>query len=162
MQVHFSSQSNEWATPPALFARLNDLYQFTLDPCASHANHTCEKYFTPAEDGLSKSWAGERVFMNPPYGRVIGHWLRKAYLETEALVVCLIPARTDTQYWHAYCMRADEIYFIAGRVCFGDGRHPAPFPSCVVVFNVGRPAPACSGGAWPSPKIWSFAQFGHG
>ncbi len=111
---------------------------------------------------MSKSWAGERVFMNPPYGRAIGHWLRKAYLETEALVVCLIPARTDTQYWHAYCMRADEIYFIAGRVCFGDGRQPAPFPSCVVVFNVGRPPPACSGGAWPPPKIWGFAQLGHG
>lgn len=158
MKVHFSSESNEWATPPAMFAMLNEIYQFTLDPCSSHDNHKCEKYFTKADDGLSKSWANERVFMNPPYGREIGHWIRKAYLETEAQVVCLIPARTDTKYWHEFCMKANEIYFIEGRLCFGDGRQRAPFPSCLVVFNVGRHNTACSGLALPSPKIASLAQ----
>ena len=80
----------------------------------------------------------ERVFMNPPYGREIGHWIQKAYQETEAQVVCLIPARTDTKYWHEFCMKANEIWFIEGRLKFGDGCQPAPFPSSVVVFNVGR------------------------
>ena len=142
--VHFSSRSNEWQTPPALFARLHSEFNFTLDPCASHENHKCEKYFTKADNGLSKSWAGERVFMNPPYGREIGHWVEKAYREN-ALVVSLIPARTDTRYWHEYCMKANEIRFISGRVKFGDGSQPAPFPSCIVVFGVGLPNTACSG-----------------
>ena len=83
--------------------------------------------------------------MNPPYGREIGHWIEKAYREREALVVCLIPARTDTKYWHEYCMKANEIRFISGRVKFGDGCQPAPFPSCLVVFGMGLSNTACSG-----------------
>ena len=138
MKVHFSSATNEWQTPPAVFAQLHRRFQFTLDPCATEENHKCEKYFTKSDDGLSKSWANERVFMNPPYGREIGHWIRKAYLETSALVVCLIPSRTDTKYWHEYCMKSDEVWFIEGRIKFGDGCKPAPFPSSIVVFNVGR------------------------
>lgn len=138
MKVHYMSESSEWATPPAMFAELDKEFHFTLDPCATADNAKCQKFFTKADDGLSKSWANERVFMNPPYGREIGHWIRKAYLETSALVVCLIPSRTDTRYWHEYCMKANEIRFIEGRVKFGDGCQPAPFPSCVVVFTVGR------------------------
>lgn len=138
MKVHYMSKSNEWETPPAVFAQLHRRFQFTLDPCATVENHKCEKYFTKADDGLSKSWANERVFMNPPYGREIGHWIQKAYQETEAQVVCLIPARTDTKYWHEFCMKANEIWFIEGRLKFGNGCQPAPFPSSVVVFNVGR------------------------
>ena len=114
MKVHFSSATNEWQTPPALFAQLDKEFHFTLDPCATPENAKCQKFYTQADDGLSKSWANERVFMNPPYGREIGHWIRKAYLETSALVVCLIPSRTDTKYWHEYCMKADEVRFIEG------------------------------------------------
>lgn len=156
MKVHFLSRSNEWATPPALFARLHDEFHFTLDPCASDDNHKCEKYFTKADNGLLQSWAGEVVFMNPPYGREIGLWVEKAYRESDAIVVCLIPARTDTRYWHEYCMKASEIRFIAGRVKFGDGCQPAPFPSCLVVFGVGQPNTACSrtGGYAPASEAF--------
>ena len=138
MKVHYASNSNEWATPPELFAKLDKEFHFTLDPCATQDNAKCQKFYTKADDGLSKSWAGEIVFMNPPYGREIGHWMRKAYIETSALVVCLIPSRTDTKYWHEYCMRANEIRLIQGRVKFGDGLQSAPFPSSIVIFNAGQ------------------------
>jgi site-specific DNA-methyltransferase (adenine-specific) len=133
------SKTNEWATPSDLFDELNREFNFTLDPCSTKDNAKCQKFYTKQDDGLSKSWAGERVFMNPPYGREIGHWIRKAYLETSALVVCLIPSRTDTKYWHEYCMKANEIRFVEGRIRFGIGLAPAPFPSCIVVFQAGRP-----------------------
>lgn len=104
MSVHFSSKSNEWYTPQYLFDELNEKYQFTLDPCASHENAKCDKYFTIEDDGLTKDWSKDIVFMNPPYGRNIKHWIKKAYEESVkgATVVCLIPARTDTTYWHDY------------------------------------------------------------
>jgi len=142
MTVHYSSLTNEWSTPAELFARLDAEFGFTLDPCATAENAKCRKFFTQADDGLRQSWAGERVFMNPPYGRQIGAWVRKAFEESQngALVVCLIPARTDTSYWHEYCMNASEIRLIRGRVAFGgapktNAHTPcAPFPSAVVVF----------------------------
>lgn len=134
-ELHFSSKTDDWATPQDFFDNLNKTFNFTLDPCASHENHKCAKYYTKADDGLSKSWEGETVFMNPPYGREIGKWIKKAYDESaHATVVCLIPARTDTTYWHDYCMKG-EITFIRGRLKFGNSKQSAPFPSAVVVFR---------------------------
>ncbi|MCP4606369.1 MAG: adenine methyltransferase [Proteobacteria bacterium] len=132
--VHYKSQSNEWATPRNLFDKLNTEFKFTLDPCATAANAKCAKFYTLDDDGLSKDWGDEVVFMNPPYGRAIKHWVRKAY-ESHTTVVCLIPSRTDTRYWHKYCMKADEIRFICGRLSFNDGAGSAPFPSAIVVFR---------------------------
>jgi len=142
-EVMFSSKSNEWETPQAFFnnvaKRLN--LKFTLDPCCSPDNHKCDKYYTYREDGLSKSWANETVFVNPPYGD-IAKWVKKSYDESsqnKAIVALLIPARTDTKYWHDYVMKAaTKIYFVRGRLKFQNGSqslNAAPFPSVVVVFG---------------------------
>ena len=139
MSVHFSSKSNEWYTPQYLFDELNEKYQFTLDPCASHENAKCDKYFTIEDDGLTKDWSKDIVFMNPPYGRNIKHWIKKAYEESVkgATVVCLIPARTDTTYWHDYIFNnAYNIKFLKGRIKFGGAVNSAPFPSAIVVFKL--------------------------
>tara|TARA_R110002020_G_scaffold473393_1_gene702565 strand:+ start:973 stop:1464 length:492 start_codon:yes stop_codon:yes gene_type:complete len=132
----FSSDSSDWETPKDFFERLNRSFRFTLDPCCTPKTTKCPSFFTKDHDGLSKSWAGHRVFMNPPYGRGIKKWIKKAYEEgskPQTIVACLIPARTDTKYWHEYCMKADEIYFVKGRLKFGDSPNAAPFPSAVVV-----------------------------
>ncbi len=138
MDVHFSSASNEWATPQEFFNRLNQEFNFNLDPCATPESAKCPMFFTQEQNGLNRPWGGYRVFMNPPYGREIGRWIEKAYTEAQAgaLVVCLIPARTDTTYWHQFCMKAREIRFVRGRLKFRNGnkRDAAPFPSAVVVF----------------------------
>lgn len=104
MEVHFSSKSNEWSTPLNVFNKLDDEFCFDLDPCSDGSNAKCEKYFTIEEDGLVQDWSENTVFMNPPYGREIKRWVKKAYEESlkGAVVVCLIPARTDTSYWHEY------------------------------------------------------------
>lgn len=138
MDVHYSSKTDQWATPDSFFQRLDSEFDFTLDPCADDTNAKCRRYFTEADDGLAQDWAPERVFMNPPYGRVIGDWIAKAYEESRkgAQVVALIPARTDTRYWHDYVMRADEIRLVKGRLRFGDGKNSAPFPSAVVVWDM--------------------------
>lgn len=139
----FSSAKDDWATPDDLFSALNERFDFNLDPCANDQNAKCKRYFTRATDGLSKEWNG-RVFMNPPYGRVLGDWVKKAYDEVAEgraeIAVALIPARTDTAYWHNYVMRASEIILLRGRVHHDhaghDGpAHNAPFPSAVVVFD---------------------------
>jgi len=143
-QLMFSSKKDTWSTPQEFYDKLNKTYNFTLDPCASHADHKCDKYFTIGDNGLEQSWAGETVFMNPPYGRGIKHWLKKAYeesLKEDTTVVCLIPARTDTKYWHDYCMKAEKIYFVKGRLKFGGSTNAAPFPSCVIVFQKEIKAP---------------------
>jgi phage N-6-adenine-methyltransferase len=136
--VHFSTGNCEWATPPDLFATLDaELGPFTLDVCATAENAKCRIYFTREDDGLRQRWAG-RVWCNPPYGRTIGQWMRKAAEAAEAgdaeIVVCLVPARTDTRWWHDYAARG-ECRFLPGRVRFGGGEHSAPFPSAVVVFR---------------------------
>ena len=136
--VLFSSASDEWPTPRGLFEALDQEFHFTLDPCATAQNAKCRRFFTRTEDGLAQEWGQESVFMNPPYGRVIGQWMRQAYQAAQrgALVVCLIPARTDTAWWHRYAMRG-EIRLWQGRIRFEGARHGAPFPSAIVVF---RPA----------------------
>lgn len=110
MNVHFSSETDDWSTPIDLYKKLNDVFSFTLDPCASDSNYKCEKYFTEKDDGLSKSWDGERVFMNPPYGRAISAWVKKASEAKSGLVVCLVPARTDTKWWHEYIIQRGGYY----------------------------------------------------
>ena len=114
------------------------MFNFSLDPCCTAKNAKCDMYFTKEDDGLSKDWKGHRVFMNPPYGREINKWIQKAYEEgskPHTTVVCLIPSRTDTKYWHNHCMKAAEIYFVKGRLKFGNSNNAAPFPSAVVVFR---------------------------
>lgn len=139
MKVHYSSQTNEWATPQDFYDRLNKEFNFTLDPCSTKENAKCDKFFTIEDNGLEQSWGGNRVFMNPPYGRGIKHWVEKAMLESQkdnTIVVCLIPARTDTLYWHDYIFnKASEVRFIKGRIRFGDGSDNAPFPSAIIVFD---------------------------
>ena len=134
----FSSTTDLWATPQAFFDELNAEFHFDLDPCATHENAKCPIYFTEEEDGLSKDWQGYRVFCNPPYGRAIGAWVKKCYeesLKPNTLVVMLIPARTDTSYFHDYIYHKAELRFIRGRLRFNEASQGAPFPSMVVVFN---------------------------
>ena len=138
MNVHFSSKSNEWTTPQHLFDELNQEFNFTLDPCATEENAKCSKHFTIEDDGLSKDWSNDVVFMNPPYGREIKKWIKKAYEESlnGATVVCLIPARTDTTYWHDFIFeKADDIRFLKGRLKFGNGKNSAPFPSAIIIYE---------------------------
>lgn len=119
MEVHYSSKTDDWATPQDLFDSLNRTFNFDLDPCASVENAKCGNFHTLVQDGLEQEWRG-KVFMNPPYGRGIGAWIKKAY-EHDDLVVCLLPARTDTKWWHDYCIKADTIIFMKGRLKFGGG-----------------------------------------
>lgn len=133
MNVHFSSKTDIWATPQDLFDELNKQWNFTLDPCALPENAKCDRFYTPEDDGLSQNWNGHTVFMNPPYGREIGKWVKKAY-ESNCYAVCLLPARTDTKWFHDYCLKG-EIIFLKGRLKFGGAKHSAPFPSMIVVFK---------------------------
>jgi len=128
----FSSATPEWATPQELFDELDAEFHFTLDPCATKKNAKCKHFFTKEEDGLSHEWRYDNVFMNPPYGRTIGEWVKKA-ATGGGLVVCLLPARTDTRWFHDYIYGKAEIRFLKGRVHFGNGG-PAPFPSMIVIF----------------------------
>lgn len=133
--VHFSSKTDLWATPQAFFDRYHERYNFELDVCANDENAKCARYFTKEQDGLAQHWSG-MCWMNPPYGRDIKHWVKKAYEAANvngATVVCLLPARTDTAWWHDYCVKG-QIEFIRGRLKFGDATNSAPFPSAVVVF----------------------------
>lgn len=135
--VHFSSKKQDWLTPKYLFDYFNETFKFTLDPCASADNALCKKFYTEHDDGLSKSWENEHVFLNPPYGRDIGKWIEKAYKESadnNALVVCLLPARTDTHWFWDYCKHG-FIMFLQGRVKFSGHKNSAPFPSMIVVFS---------------------------
>ena len=135
LKTMFSSLTPEWATPQWLFDTLDSMYHFTLDACATEENHKVDNYFTPNQDGLKQKWWG-RVYCNPPYGREIGEWIKKAS-ESDCLVVMLLPARTDTHYFHdlIYKKKNVEIEFLKGRLKFNDGKNPAPFPSMIVVFN---------------------------
>jgi len=144
----FSSECDEWGTPSALYAKLSEMFgPFAMDPCTSADNPLKTPiFYTKETDGLAQTWglaeAGSdtptRVYMNPPYGRKVGEWIYKAWLSSRygrAIVVCLLPARTDTRWFHSYCMVADSIYFIKGRLTFEGADNTAPFPSMVVVFK---------------------------
>jgi phage N-6-adenine-methyltransferase len=131
----FSSSSDEWPTPQWMFDALNREFGFTLDPCCTADSAKCKTFYTMADNGLLKDWGTESVFMNPPYSGC-DEWMRKAYgaAQEGATVVCLVPSRTDTEWWHRYAMKG-EIRLIKGRLKFGDAENSAPFPSAVVVFR---------------------------
>lgn len=133
MSVHFSSKTDLHSTPQDFFDRQNEKHNFTIDVCADETNSKCERYFSKGCNGLIQPWGGEVCWMNPPYGREIGKWMKKAY-ESGVKVVCLVPSRTDTAWWHDYAMKG-EIEFIRGRLKFGGAKNSAPFPSAVVVFT---------------------------
>lgn len=133
----FTSNTDLWATPQEFFNKYHAVHDFNLDVCAAKENAKCTTYFTIEQDGLSQEWTGV-CWMNPPYGKEIGKWVKKAYEESlkGAKVVCLLPARTDTKWFHDYCTKG-KIEFIKGRLKFGGSKNSAPFPSMVVVFGGG-------------------------
>lgn len=148
----FTMNDDTWATPASFMDVLHARFgEFDLDPCCVPATAKAPWYFTPEVDGLMQPWHG-KVFMNPPYGRGIGNWVAKAHMEglSGAQVYCLIPARTDTTYWHDYVMtEATWVGLIRGRLRFertplGRGHNAAPFPSAVVLFDGGYGPPSFS------------------
>ena len=132
----FSQATDEWATPQWLFDKLNEQFHFTLDVCANEDNAKCKTFFSKVQDGLQQQWDGV-IWCNPPYGRQIKQWVKKASEAAASgnTVVMLIPARTDTEWFHEYVYGKAEIRFIRGRVKFGDSKNSAPFPSMVCVFR---------------------------
>lgn len=131
----FSSDSAEWATPQELFDELDKEFKFDLDIAANETNHKCEKYFTKENSAFDNEWFGT-IWCNPPYGKTIGEWV-KACSEYNGLSVMLIPARTDTKWFHEYIYNKPnvEIRFLKGRLHFNNSKNSAPFPSMIVVFN---------------------------
>ncbi len=142
-KLHFSSKDQTWETPLDFYEDLNKEFNFTLDPCCTPQTAKCKIWFTKADDGLSRSWMNHIVFMNPPYGREIKHWIKKAhdeYIKGSCTVVALIPSRTDTRYWHDYIFPLYyegkiQIRFLKGRLKFGDHKDPAPFPSALIIYD---------------------------
>ncbi len=132
-ELMFSSKTDLWSTPQDLFDKYNEKYHFETDVCALPENAKCEKFFTPEIDGLKQEWTGV-CWCNPPYGRQIGKWVEKA-CNSAATVVMLLPARTDTKWFHDYCLQYGKIEFLLGRLKFGGCKNPAPFPSMIVVFG---------------------------
>lgn len=132
-EVMFSSKTDLWATPQEFFDELNKEFAFTTDVCAIPENAKCERFFSPEVNGLKQEWVGN-CWCNPPYGREIGKWVKKAY-ESGCTVVGLLPARTDTKWFHEYILGKAEIRFIKGRLKFGGATTPAPFPSMVVIWR---------------------------
>lgn len=139
--VMFSSKTDLWETPQDLFDELNDEFGFDIDVCATPENAKCEKYYTKENNGLDQPWYGV-VWCNPPYGREIGKWVRKAYetnFRENNYIVMLLPARTDTKWFHEYIYKNKrvEIRFLKGRLKFGNSKNSAPFPSMIVIFRPG-------------------------
>jgi phage N-6-adenine-methyltransferase len=148
LRAHFTSATDLWSTPQDLFDRLNSKFCFTLDVCATAENAKCARFYTAADDGLAQSWTGI-CWLNPPYGPTIGQWLAKANesVKRGATVVALVPARTDTRWWHELVAQ-HEIEFLPGRLRFGNAKHSAPFPSAVVIM---RPERLSWGAMWSRP-----------
>jgi phage N-6-adenine-methyltransferase len=136
----YSSATDEWETPQAFFDEVNEEFGLDLDVCATAQNKKCRNWISRDLDGLSVQWFGN-CWMNPPYGKEIGKWVKKAYEESRRgvpLVVCLLPARTDTKWFHDYILGKAEIRFIKGRLKFGGSKNSAPFPSMIAVFKGGE------------------------
>ena len=132
----FTSTTDLWATPQDFFEKVSAEFAPETDVCALPENAKCARFFTPEIDGLAQSWTGV-CWMNPPYGREIGKWVEKAHYEAKrgAKVICLLPARTDTRWFHEHILGKAEIRFIKGRLKFGDGKNSAPFPSMLVIYS---------------------------
>lgn len=141
-QALLSSKNMNWCTPQDFFDKLDLEFGFVLDAAATDKTAKCQRYYTPETDGLAQSWQCDgAVFCNPPYGRQLGKWVRKAWQEAQTgqVIVLLIPARTDTAYFHDFIYGKAEIRFLRGRLYFtdeaGNAADCAPFPSMVVVYN---------------------------
>lgn len=134
--VHFSSKTVYWETPQWLFDALNGEFGFTLDVCANQENTKCEAFFTEEDNALLKDWGENVCWMNPPYGDAIARFMAKAHNAANmgATVVCLVPARTDTEWWHRYAMK-HEIRFLRCRLKFGNAKNRAPFPSAIIIMR---------------------------
>ena len=135
-EARFAAKSVEYETPQDLFDGLDAEFGFTCDVASTDANAKCAKHFTLADDGLAQPWEGV-CWCNPPYGREMPRWIRKARSEAEtgnATTVLLIPARTNTGWWHDECMNG-EVRFIRGRPRFNGGKHGLPFPLAFVIFR---------------------------
>lgn len=133
----FSSKTDEWSTPQNLFDKLNEEFHFDLDVCANESNHKCTLYYDKLQDGLKMPWQNHVVWCNPPYGKEIGKWVKAAYVEHVThgtTIVMLLPARTDTIWFHDYILGWADIRFIKGRLKFGNSRNSAPFPSMLAIF----------------------------
>ena len=132
----FSIKTDLWETPQEFFNTMDKEFHFNLDVCALPENAKCAAYYTPEMDGLAQPWYG-RCWCNPPYGREIGRWVEKASESATygALVAMLLPARTDTRWFHDYILGKAEVRFLRGRLKFGNSKNNAPFPSMVVVFK---------------------------
>lgn len=135
MEVHFSSKTDQWETPQGVFDELQAEFELEVDVCALPENTKLAVFFDPEKDGLSQNWSGKRCWMNPPYGREIGKWVEKAATGGAEIVVALLPARTDTRWWHDYIQDKTEVRFIRGRLKFGGSKNSAPFPSAIVIFR---------------------------
>lgn len=146
-RVLFSSHTDMWETPQDLFDELNKEFHFTLDVCATAQNAKCERFYSPVCNGLLQPWWGETAWCNPPYGREVGDWVRKASKSAAegSTVVMLLPARTDTKWFHDYIYQNPfvEVRFLKGRLKFGGAKNSAPFPSMVVIFR-----DSCAGCRW--------------
>lgn len=136
MSVHFSSKKQDWTTPKEL---IEEYGPFDLDACADAENAVCPRYLSKETDCLRVPWSQvgiNKVWMNPPYGRGIGKFVKRAYEQSKEriVVVCLLPARTDTKWFHEYCTKG-KIKFLKGRLKFSGHKNPAPFPSMIVIFG---------------------------
>jgi len=136
LKVLTSSVKQDWETPQDLFEKLNQEFHFTLDVCASTTNFKCSSYYTEQEDGLKQNWGKEACWMNPPYGREIGKWMKKAYesWQAGATVVCLVPSRTGAKWFQDYALKGC-LRFLPGRIRFVGAKHSAPFDSILVIFH---------------------------
>ena len=135
--VMFSSNKDDWETPQDLFNKLDREFHFTLDACATPENTKCARFFDKAADGLKQFWGADTVWCNPPYGRKIGEWVEKAFNThwvNDNKIVMLLPARTDTKWFHKYIYKKAEIRFLKGRIKFSGSKNSAPFPSMIVIY----------------------------
>lgn len=138
-EIMFSSKTDEWSTPQDLFNKLNEEFHFDLDVCANESNHKCALYYDRKQDGLKMPWKGHVVWCNPPYGREIGKWVKTAcceYINHGTTIVMLLPARTDTKWFHDYILGRATIRFLRGRLKFGECKNSAPFPSMLVIYSI--------------------------
>lgn len=139
-KTKFESKRQDWETPDEIFKPLDDEFQFILDVCATEENKKCSLFFDEERDGLQQDWSiyTAPCWMNPPFGKQ-GKWVKKAYEESRkgATVVCLLPSRTNTNWWHDYCMKG-EIRFIRGRPKFKGAKHGLPQPLAIVIFRPPR------------------------
>jgi site-specific DNA-methyltransferase (adenine-specific) len=139
LKERFKSVKQEWITPRELFSRLDGEFHFNVDLAADETNHKCDHYYSAKDNAMTKEWVGV-CWLNPPYGdgaSPLKNWVAKACRESEAgnTVVMLIPVRSNTNWWHLFCMKAAEVRFLKGRPRFGDAKHGLPHPLAVVVFR---------------------------